>query len=142
MKAGGGAIVCPEKGAYYTFTADFSTMTYKWTKLANQNPTEFKHVSLIGVGGKWNEGDDIDLEQVAPHNWYLAKQEIPAGGLKIRADHKWRDDGNWGFAEGQNYESKGTLITSGGSSNISVPAGTYNIYFNDITGAYAFVEVK
>lgn len=142
LKAGGGAIVCPEKGAYYTFTADFSTMTYKWTKLANQNPTEFKHVSLIGVGGKWNEGDDIDLEQVAPHNWYLAKQEIPAGGLKIRADHKWRDDGNWGFAEGQKYESKGTLITSGGSSNISVPAGTYNIYFNDITGAYAFVEVK
>lgn len=127
LKAGGGAIVCPEKGAYYTFTADFSTMTYKWTKLANQNPTEFKHVSLIGVGGKWNEGDDIDLEQVAPHNWYLAKQEIPAGGLKIRADHKWRDDGNWGFAEGQKYESKGTLITSGGSSNISVPAGTYNI---------------
>lgn len=142
LKADGGAIVCPEKGAYYTFTADFSTMTYKWTKLANQNPTEFKHVSLIGVGGKWNEGDDIDLEQVAPHNWYLAKQEIPAGGLKIRADHKWRDDGNWGFAEGQKYESKGTLITSGGSSNISVPAGTYNIYFNDITGAYAFVEVK
>lgn len=142
LKAGGGAIVCPEKGAYYTFTADFSTMTYKWTKLANQNPTEFKHVSLIGVGGKCNEGDDIDLEQVAPHNWYLAKQEIPAGGLKIRADHKWRDDGNWGFAEGQKYESKGTLITSGGSSNISVPAGTYNIYFNDITGAYAFVEVK
>ena len=142
LKAGGGAIVCPEKGAYYTFTADFSTMTYKWTKLANQNPTEFKHVSLIGVGGKWNEGDDIDLEQVAPHNWYLAKQEIPAGGLKIRADHKSRDDGNWGFAEGQKYESKGTLITSGGSSNISVPAGTYNIYFNDITGAYAFVEVK
>lgn len=142
LKAGGGAIVCPEKGAYYTFTADFSTMTYKWTKLANQNPTEFKYVSLIGVGGKWNEGDDIDLKQVAPHNWYLAKQEIPAGGLKIRADHKWRDDGNWGFAEGQNYESKGTLITSGGSSNISVPAGTYNIYFNDITGAYAFVGVK
>lgn len=142
LKANGGAIVCPEKNAYYTFTADFSTMTYKWTKLANQNPTEFKYVSLIGVGGKWNEGDDIDLKQVAPHNWYLAKQKIPAGGLKIRADHKWRDDGNWGFAEGQKYESKGTLITSGGSSNISVPAGTYNIYFNDITGAYAFVEVK
>ena len=117
-------------------------MTYKWTKLAYQNPTEFKYVSLIGVGGKWNKGDDIDLKQVTPHNWYLAKQEIPAGGLKIRADHKWRDDGNWGFAEGQNYESKGTLITSGGSSNISVPAGTYNIYFNDITGAYAFVGVK
>ena len=140
-----GSIVCPEPGAYYTFTADFSTMTYKWTKLANQNPTEFEYVALIGVGGKWSIGDDIDdidLKQVAPHNWYKANVKIPAGGLKIRADHKWRDDGNWGFAEGQNYESKGTLITSGGSNNIPVPAGTYNIYFNDITGAYAFVEVK
>lgn len=144
LKANGGAIVCPEKDAYYTFTADFSTMTYKWTKLANQNPTEFKYVSLIGVGGKWNEGDDIDLKQVAPHNWYLAKQEIPAGGLKVRADHEWSKDGvgNWGFGKDQNYESKGTLISSGTSGNISVPAGTYNIYFNDITGAYAFVEVK
>ena len=140
-----GAIICPEPGAYYTFTADFSTMTYKWTKLADQNPTEFEYVALIGVGGKWSNGDDIDdidLKQVAPHNWYKANVKIPAGGLKIRADHKWRDDGNWGFAEGQNYESKGTLITSGGSKNIPVPAGTYNIYFNDITGAYAFVEVK
>lgn len=140
-----GAIICPEPGAFYTFTADFSTMTYKWTKLANQNPTEFEYVALIGVGGKWSNGDDIDdidLKQVAPHNWYKANVKIPAGGLKIRADHKWRDDGNWGFAEGQNYESKGTLITSGGSGNIPVPAGTYNIYFNDITGAYAFVEVK
>ena len=142
LKVNGGAIVCPEKNAYYTFTVDFSTMTYKWTKLANQNPTEFEYVALIGVGGKWNDGDDIDLTPVAPHNWYKANVEIPEGGFKIRADHKWRDDGNWGFDAGQNYESKGTLITSGGSNSIPVPAGTYNIYFNDITGAYAFVEVK
>lgn len=144
LKVNGGAIVCPEKNAYYTFTVDFSTMTYKWTKLANQNPTEFEYVALIGVGGKWSDGDDIDLTQVTPHNWYKANVEIPEGGFKIRADHKWSDDGsgNWGFGEGQKYESKGTLITSGTSGNIPVPAGTYNIYFNDITGAYAFVEVK
>lgn len=142
LKVNGGAIVCPEKNAYYTFSADFSTMTYKWTKLANQNPTEFEYVALIGVDGKWNDGDDIDLKQVAPHNWYKANVEIPDGGFKIRADHKWRDDGNWGFSKGQNYENKGTLITSGVSDNIPVPAGTYNIFFNDITGAYAFIEVK
>ena len=142
LKVNGSDIVCPEKGAYYTFTADFLNMTYKWTKLTNQNPIEFEYVSLIGVGGNWKDGDDIDLTQVAPHNWYKANVEIPEGGFKIRADHKWRDDGNWGFDKDQKYESKGTLITSGGSSNIPVPAGTYNIYFNDITGAYAFVEVK
>ena len=142
LKTNGDAIVCPEKDAYYTFTADFSTMTYKWTKLDNQNPTEFEYVGLIGVGGKWNEGDDIDLTQVAPHNWYKANVKIPDGGFKIRADHKWRDDGNWGFDADQKYESKGTLICSGGSTSIPVPAGTYNIYFNDITGDYGFIEVK
>ena len=140
--AGSGAIVCPEPGAFYTFKADFSTMTYKWTKLENQNPTAYEHVGLIGVGGDWD--NDVDMKEVTPHNWYKANVEIPDGGFKIRADHKWSDDGsgNWGFGEGQKYESKGTLITSGTSGNIPVPAGTYNIYFNDITGAYAFVEVK
>lgn len=137
-----GAIVCPEPGAFYTFKVDFSTMTYSWTKLENQNPRVYKKVGLIGVGGDWDK--DVDMTEVTPHNWYLAKQEIPAGGLKIRANHEWSKDGvgNWGFGKDQNYKSNGTLISSGTSGNISVPAGTYNIYFNDITGAYAFVEVK
>lgn len=71
--AGSGAIVCPEPGAFYTFKVDFSTMTYKWTKLENQNPKAFENVSLIGVGGKWNDGDDIDMTQVTPHNWFIEK---------------------------------------------------------------------
>lgn len=134
-----GAIVCPEKDAYYTFTVDFSTMTYKWTKLENQNPKEFEKVGLIGVAGKWDDTDDIDLEQVAPHNWYKANVEIPAGNIKFRADHKW-GDGNWGYGEGA-YENKGTLV-NGSNNNIQIPAGKYNVFFNDITCAYAFVEVK
>ena len=133
-KAGAGKIA---KAGTYMMTINMMDYTYEIVK-----PTEFEYVALIGVGGKWSDGDDIDLTQVTPHNWYKANVEIPDGGFKIRADHKWRDDGNWGFDAGQNYESKGTLITSGGSNNIPVPAGTYNIYFNDITGAYAFVEVK
>ncbi len=133
-KAGAGKIA---KAGTYMMTINMMDYTYEIVK-----PTEFEYVALIGVGGKWNDGDDIDLTPVAPHNWYKANVEIPDGGFKIRADHKWRDDGNWGFDAGQNYESKGTLITSGGSNSIPVPAGTYNIYFNDITGAYAFVEVK
>ena len=133
-KANAGKIA---KAGIYQMTINMMDYTYEIVK-----PTEFEYVALIGVGGKWSDGDDIDLTQVTPHNWYKANVEIPDGGFKIRADHKWRDDGNWGFDAGQNYESKGTLITSGTSGNIPVPAGTYNIYFNDITGAYAFVEVK
>lgn len=138
--AGSGAIVCPEPGAFYTFKVDFSTMTYKWTKLETQNPTAYENVSLIGVGGKWNDGDDIDMTQVAPHNWFIEKN-IPEGSFKIRANHEWNDAANWGYAEGQEFSSTGKLITSGGSKDIKVSAGKYRIFFNDITLEYAIIAV-
>ena len=138
--AGSGAIVCPEPGAFYTFKADFSTMTYKWTKLENQNPKAFENVSLIGVGGKWNDGDDIDMTQVTPHNWFIEKT-LPEGSFKIRANHEWNDAANWGFAEGQEFSSTGKLITSGGSKDIKIAAGKYRIFFNDITLEYAIIAV-
>lgn len=133
-----GAIVCPEPGAYYTFTADFSTMTYKWTKLENQNPTAYEKVGLIGVGGDWD--NDVDMTEVTPHNWFIEKN-IPEGSFKIRANHKWDDAANWGFAEGQEFSSTGKLITSGGSKDIKIAAGKYRIFFNDITLEYAIIAV-
>lgn len=133
-----GAIVCPEKNAYYTFTADFSTMTYKWTKLANQNPTAYKKVGLIGVGGDWDK--DVDMTEVTPHNWFI-ETTIPEGNFKIRANHKWDDSANWGYAEGQEFSSTGKLITSGGSQGIKVAGGKYRIFFNDITLEYAIIAV-
>ena len=136
--AGSGAIVCPEPGAFYTFKVDFSTMTYKWTKLENQNPTAYEKVGLIGVGGDWD--NDVDMTEVTPHNWFIEKN-IPKGSFKIRANHKWNDAANWGFAEGQEFSSTGKLITSGGSKDIKVSAGKYRIFFNDITLEYAIIAV-
>ena len=133
-----GAIICPEPGAFYTFKVDFSTMTYSWTKLENQNPTAYEHVGLIGVGGDWDK--DVDMTEVTPHNWFIEKN-IPEGSFKIRANHKWDDAANWGFAEGQEFSSTGKLITSGGSKDIKVSAGKYRIFFNDITLEYAIIAV-
>lgn len=133
-----GAIVCPEPGAYYTFTVDFATMKYSWTKLENQNPAAFAFVGLIGDGvGGWTENDDVAMTQVTPHNWYV-ETTIAEGGVKIRANHAW-DTGNWGLSDGQSYENKGTLWNNGGSGNIPVPAGKYRVFFNDITCEYAFI---
>ena len=139
--AGSGAIVCPEPGAFYTFKADFSTMTYKWTKLENQNPKAFETVSLIGVGGKWNDGDDIDMKQVTPHNWFI-ETTLPVGGFKIRANHGWNEGGNWGYTADQKFTSTGKLFNDGGSGDIKIAtAGKYRIFFNDITNEYAFIAV-
>lgn len=136
-----GAIVCPEPGAFYTFKANFSTMTYSWTKLENQNPKAFENVSLIGVGGKWNDGDDIDMTQVTPHNWFI-ETTLPVGGFKIRGDHDWNKGGNWGYTADQKFTSTGKLFNDGGSSDIKIAtAGKYRIFFNDITNEYAIIAV-
>ena len=134
--AGSGAIVCPEPGALYTFKVDFSTMTYSWIKLANQNPTKFEKVGLIGVGGDWE--NDVDMTEVTPHNWFI-ETNLPAGSFKIRANHKWDGGGNWGFVENQEYKSTGKLTNDGNSKDINVAAGKYRIFFNDITCEYAFI---
>ena len=135
---GSGSIVCPEPGAFYTFKVDFSTMTYKWTKLENQNPTAYKHVGLIGVGNDWV--NDVDMKEVTPHNWFI-ETTIPEGNFKIRANHKWDDSANWGYAEGQEFSSTGKLITSPVSQGIKVAGGKYRIFFNDITLEYAIIAV-
>ena len=135
---GSGSIVCPEPGAFYTFKVDFSTMTYKWTKLENQNPTAYEHVGLIGVGNDWK--NDVDMKEVTPHNWFI-ETTIPEGNFKIRANHKWDDSANWGYAEGQKFSSTGKLITSPVSQGIKVAGGKYRIFFNDITLEYAIIAV-
>ena len=135
---GSGSIVCPEPGAFYTFKVDFSTMTYKWTKLENQNPTAYEHVGLIGVGNDWV--NDVDMKEVTPHNWFI-ETTIPEGNFKIRANHKWDDSANWGYAEGQKFSSTGKLITSPVSQGIQVAGGKYRIFFNDITLEYAIIAV-
>ena len=135
---GRGSIVCPEPGAFYTFKVDFSTMTYKWTKLENQNPTAYEHVGLIGVGNDWK--NDVDMKEVTPHNWFI-ETTIPEGNFKIRANHEWDDSANWGYAEGQKFSSTGKLITSPVSQGIQVAGGKYRIFFNDITLEYAIIAV-
>lgn len=127
-----GAIHVPEAG-YYTLTADFSAMTYTWTKLENQEPTEYTNISLIGDFNGW--GGDAELEQIAPHNWYVGDFAVEnAGGLKFRANHDWAV--NWGAT--LNVADVNYGVGVGNGDNISVPAGTYNVFFNDITGEFVF----
>lgn len=136
--AGSGAIVCPEPGAFYTFKVDFSTMTYKWTKLENQTPKAYEHVGLIGVGDDWD--NDVDMKEVTPHNWFI-ETTIPEGNFKIRANHEWDNSANWGYTKGQEFSSTGKLITSPVSEGIKVAGGKYRIFFNDITLEYAIISV-
>ena len=133
---GNGAIKCPETDAYYSFEADFATNTYKWTKLENQNPTAYNQIGLIGVNGDWNK--DKVMTQAAPHNWFFKDLKIEKDGdLKFRANGAW--DVDWGGKF--NIADNNSGISEKKGANIKIPAGTYNVFFNDITGEFVFKKM-
>ena len=137
MLNGGNAIACPEPGAYYTFAVDFSKNSYKWTKLENQKPQEYKIMGLVGDFNGW--GGDAEMTQVAPHNWYIENLKIEkAGGIKIRVDKDWKI--NWGGKINLDDKNSGKMEFSSGD-NIQISVGTYNVFFNDITLEFVFKKL-
>ena len=139
---GNGAIKCPEGDAFYKFTIDLGTMTYTWTKLDDQAPTEYQYISLIGKFNGW--GSDYELTQVTPHNWHAVftqeeNSEDGAYELKFRANHDWGI--NWGFGSNGDWDVSTSFnrIGTNGAGNIIVPPGTYDVYLNDITGSMMIV---
>jgi len=135
VKDGSGAMVCPEPGAFYTYSINMGDNTYAWTKCENQTPTDYEVVSLIGVNGDWET--DYEMIQVYPHNWCLQGFTFTAKTeFKFRANKAW--DANWGVAVDTSETPYGAGKQNG--DNITAGAGTFNIYFNDITGEFAFVK--
>ena len=136
VNSGAGAIAAPS-AEFYTFSIDLSAMTYTWTKLDNQTPTEYTNISLIGEFNGW--GGDFELEQVTPHNWYAIYTQEADGQLKFRANHDWST--NWGYGNDKDWNVTDAFnkFGSNGAGNIFVPAGTYAVYLNDITGSMMFV---
>lgn len=131
------AFVCPEKGAYYTLEIDMSDNSYKWTKLENQAPASYESVGIMGSFNSW--GDEIGMEQTAPHNWYVRKEFKDKFEMKFRANHAW--DVSWGGATAKTDEFIYTSAVNGDNLK-DIPAGTYDIYFNDITCKFMIVTVE
>lgn len=123
---------------YYTFTIDMENMTYSWTKLDNQNPTEYSSISLIGDFNGWDEnGSEVQLQQINAHNWYVAEVSL-SGGTKLRANNSWST--NWGAAVNIGDQSHAVCVMNG--DNMNVPEGKYSVFFNDITGTVIFRAVE
>ena len=133
-----GNLASPEAG-YYTLDCDYGTMTYQWTKCADQNPATYEKIGLVGGNDDWN--NDIFLTKVTntsgndTHLWYALNVKIDfcSWGVQFRANAAW--DKQWGKGDGVfPYAQSNT------KDNIDpIEPGTYNVYFNDITGHYYFV---
>lgn len=142
FSVGGGYINSPSAG-WYTLSFNFATYTYQFTRLENQTPTAYTSISLIGDFNSW--GADLELTPVATtgsawtsHYWYAESVTLSGGALKFRADKDWTVA--WGGGQNVKDTPYGVGDTTAGGPNITVPAGTYNVYFNDITAEFLFIE--
>jgi hypothetical protein len=97
----------------------------------------YEMISMPGDYQGWNTGENVMnpmSTNVENHDWYLMKVTYDDIALKFAADNAW--DVNWGAADFP-YG-----IGQQNGPNIPIKAGTYNVFFNDILGAYNFVAVE
>ena len=91
-------------------------------------PTLTPLISIIGSFTGWS--GDVDMVTSDGINYTLSAFTFSTGDAKFRQDQSWNY--NWG---GSSFPSGiGTI----GGNNILINAGTYNVYFNRITGEYFF----
>ena len=97
----------------------------------------YQMIAMPGNYQGWNTGENLMTPMsvnVENHDWYLKSVTYEETTLKFAADNDWAVNwGGSGFPHGQGTQD---------GPDISVAAGTYHVYFNDILGTYNFVPVE
>ena len=102
---------------------------YEWIAISEPT-TNYTDISIIGA-------TEAKLTKCvkAPHNWSLLQYTLTEDSeLKFRAN----DGTEWG-GDGSKVLNKKEYSMPIGNEKIKVPAGTYNIYLNDITGNWSII---
>ena len=131
-------ITVDESGIYKIW---YNCATFKLT--IEKYSKEVKDFFQIGMPGNYQPGDgwDVNGNLMTPfttannHDWMAKGMQFDSDSeLKFAADGSW--DTNWGAAQ----FPYGLGIGNG--ENIPVLAGKYDVYFNDILGAFTFIAVE
>ena len=96
---------------------------------------------VVGVINNWGATADIVMYTTPTEGLFVAKNaEMPAGAFKIRANNEWNDAKNYGFAAAGTaaVDHAYDLICGAGSKDITLLAGTYDIYF-DLNNSKVYV---
>ena len=87
---------------------------------------------VVGDVNGWN-APDVTMYKTATDGLFVAYNvSMPAGGFKIRANGVWDDTANYGLATAGTVEVDHAydVICSGGSGNMTIAAGNYDIWFD------------
>lgn len=117
---------------YYTLTVNREDLTYSFEAYDASADATYGSIGIIGdsTPGGWDADTDMTQSEFDPHIWYIQDIELGNGEMKFRVDNDWA-------------VSWGTGVPVSGQAldgvNIPVSAGTYTIWFNDITKRYIFI---
>jgi len=130
--SGGGNFVIPSDGEYLV---EINTATGEY-KIASFIPI-YATMGVIGAGsptGTWDTEMAMSNINGNVHQWAITGDFD--GEFKFRADSTW--DTSWGADGTQGFPLDTAVFGSG--TNITVPAGTYLVEFNDTSGVYEFKD--
>ncbi|AZA54322.1 SusE domain-containing protein [Chryseobacterium sp. G0201] len=129
---GGSGNISVATAGYYKLTVNTTALTYTFAPATPPTVT-YTSISMIGTAsGDWNTDVDMLQSTFDPHVWVKKNVLLNSGEFKFRANHAWST--SWGVAE----EFFGIATTSGGNIPLTT-SFTYDVYFNDITGAYSAI---
>lgn len=134
---GSGNITVPSAG-YYTVTLDTKNDVFTVVPYSGAAPTtEYTSMALPGSYGSWSPTADgvMTAQGAAGHNhdW---KTTITVANDD--SECKFAANGAWSVSWGGSSFPYGTSDT--GDNIKHVAKGTYDVFFNDITGQYSFVK--
>ncbi|PRY09999.1 uncharacterized protein DUF5019 [Pontibacter ummariensis] len=131
------AFTVPADG-YYTVVLDLRDNIFAIEPFDASGAEVYESIGIIGAFNEWTDPVvPLTNSEFNPHYWTTEYTFASDTELKFRIAEGW--DVNWGtgavVSEDPIY-SEGVL----NGPNIVVPAGTYRIIFNDLTGRYLFIE--
>ena len=115
----------------YVVTAgsDYKTAAQQTKEGPKQSPDGVSF-GIVGDHNSWGNDNVMTFDDTL--NAYVAKEVALKGGFKIRGNKNWNSGYNFGSAGTSNVTiGKGIAVQNSGSSgNLTVAAGTYDVYFS------------
>jgi hypothetical protein len=131
---GGSSNICVSENGIYTVTLNTTTRELTIEKY-DGTPAVYPTMYITGEFDSWGASTAMTAfstySGAENHDWVFDLTIDADGGVKFTSDNAWTV--NWGSTEW----SYGTGIAGG--SNIPAVAGSYKVFFNDITGQYNFI---
>ena len=140
----GGANINVAAGTYDVYLDEVNAKAWFITDGSYPGGGAAPEASEWGVVGQVNgwAAPDITMFKTATEGLFVAYNvAMPDGGFKIRANGEWNDAANYGLEGGKGnveVDHAYDVITSGGSGDMILVAGNYDIWF-DLTDTKVYI---